>query len=57
MQTRGEALGVRRESGERTVTYYEWLIGWEMRQKARKRQLKEMVAAARLRALGKSDGK
>lgn len=36
------------------MTYYEWLIGWEMRQKARKRQLKEMVAAARLRAVGKT---
>jgi len=33
------------------MTYYEWLIGWEMRQEARKRQLKEMVAAATLRAL------
>jgi hypothetical protein len=37
------------------MTYYEWLIGWEMRQKARKQRLKEMVAAATLRALGKPD--
>lgn len=35
------------------MTYYEWLIGWEMRQKAREQQLKEMVAETTLRALGK----
>jgi hypothetical protein len=33
------------------MTYEDWLIGWAARQKARRRRLKLIVAAARIRAL------
>lgn len=35
------------------MTFYEWLVGWEMRQKARRQRLKELVALAKIRAVGK----